>query len=124
MMNIDERRKHKRYNVQQGTFAVLPSNYLIGQIKNISRGGVSFSCIAAGRQSYGIPVLEIFSKDNNFYLREIPFKVISEIDVENHVPCSSLQMKKISGEFAKLTEYQKSQLDFFLQNLSATEAKC
>ena len=123
-MNIDERRKHKRHNLQHGTFAALPSNYMIGQIKNISMGGVSFTCIESGRQSYSIPVLEIFSKDNNFYLREIPFRVVSEIDLENHVPCSSQQMRQISVKFAELTEYQKSQLDIFLQNLAATEAVC
>jgi hypothetical protein len=122
MMNTDERRKHKRLNLQQGTFAALPSKYLIGKIKNISKGGVSFTCIASGRQSDSISVLEIFSKDNNFYLREIPFKVVSEIDVENHVPCSSVPLKQIGGEFAELTSFQKSQLDFFLQNLAATEA--
>jgi len=97
MMNKEERRKHKRYNVQQGTFAALSSNYLVGQIKNISMGGVSFYCIASGWKSYSMTVLEIFSKDDKFYLQKIPFKVLSEIDVENQVPFSSLQMKQISG---------------------------
>jgi hypothetical protein len=122
VMNMDERRKHKRYNVQQGTFAAFSSNYLVGQIKNISMGGVSFYCIASSRKSNSNTVLEIFSKDINFYLRKISFKVISEIDVGTHIPWSSLPMKQISGEFAELTEYQKAQLDFFLQNLTATEA--
>jgi hypothetical protein len=121
-MKINERRKHKRYNVKQGAFAALPSIYLIGQIKNISMGGVSFACIASGPKCYRIPVLEIFSKDKNFYLRKIPFNVVSEFYVENHVPCSSLQMKQISGEFAELTEPQKAQLDFFLKYIAANGA--
>jgi hypothetical protein len=121
-MNLDERRRHKRYKVQDGTFAALPSNYLVGQVKNLSRGGVSFTCIASGRQSGSMPVLEIFSKDDGFYLREVPFKIVSETDVENHVPCSSLQMIEISGEFADLTEFQKSQLDYFLQHFAKAEA--
>jgi hypothetical protein len=121
MNTKDDRRKHKRYSIQQGAFAALPSNYLIGQIKNLSQGGVSFTCFASGRQSYSMPVLEIFSKDDGFYLREIPFKVVSEIDVEEHVPCSSLQMKQISGEFADLTDYQESQLDYFLQKFTKAE---
>lgn len=122
MNKIDDRRKHKRYSVQEGAFAALPSNYLVGQLKNISQGGASFTCIASVKQSCRMPVLEIFSKDNGFYLREIPFKVVSETDVEDHVPCSSLQMKKICGEFADLTEYQKSQLDYFLQHFTKAEA--
>ena len=123
VMNImDDRRKHKRYQVSEGTFAALTSNYVVGQINNLSLGGVSFTCVSSGRQGYSMPVLEIFSKDNNFYLREIPFKVVSEIDLENHVPCSSLQMKQISGEFSDLTEHQRSQLDYFIHHFTNAEA--
>ena len=114
-MNVDERRKHKRYDVKEGAFAALPSNYLVGQIKNISKGGISFTCLSSGKQKFNMPILEIFSKDNDFYLREIPFKIVSEIDVEDRVPSSSIQMKQIGGEFVNLTEDQKSQLDYFLQ---------
>lgn len=121
-MHIDERRKHKRYVVQEGAFAAIPSNYLVGQIKDISRGGISFYCIASGEQDFNMPVLEIFSKENDFYLREIPFKIVLEVEEDNQVPCSSLQMKQISGEFGELTENQMSQLDFFLQNVAAAEA--
>ena len=85
-------------------------------------GGVSFTCIASSIQSDGVPELEIFSKDNNFYLRDIQFKVVSEIDVEKQESFSSLQMKQICGEFSELTEYQKSQLDIFLQNLALSDS--
>ena len=121
-MKIDERRNYKRYNVQDGAFVALHSNHLIGRIKDISKGGVSFTCISTGMISYDISKLEIFSKDNNFYLKEIPFKVVLETDMENHVPFSSLPMKQISGKFTELTEYQRSRLESFLQNIAATEA--
>jgi hypothetical protein len=117
-----DRREHKRYEVQEGAFAALPSNYLVGQIRNISKGGISFTCLASGKQEFNMPILEIFSKDNDFYLREIPFKPVSEIDIEDRVPSSSMQLKQISGEFTELTENQISQLDYFLQNYTATEA--
>ena len=121
-MSIDDRRKHKRFKVKNGAFATVPSNYLVGKLENISKGGVSFTCLDSGRQSTSMPVLEIFSKDDGFYLKEIPFKVVSNTDVENNVPCSSLQMKQISGEFADLTEYQRSQLDYFIQHFTYAEA--
>ena len=120
-MKIDERRSYKRYNAQEGAFVALHSNHQIGRIKDISKGGVSFTCISSGLVRYDISVLEIFSKNNNFYLKEVPFKVVSEINMENNIPCSSLPMKQISGKFAELTEYQNSQLDSFLQNIAATE---
>jgi hypothetical protein len=121
-MGMDDRRKHKRFKVKDGAFATVPSNYLVGKIENISKGGVSFTCLDSGKQSSSMPVLEIFSKDDGFYLKEIPFKLVSDTDLENHVPCSSLQMKQISGEFANLTEYQMSQLDYFIHHFTNAEA--
>ena len=122
--NSLERRKDNRYEVQEEIFAAVPSNYLIGQVKNISRGGLAFAYIDLKDQIVNRPVMDIFSKDNYFYLKEITLKVVSEMDIENRVPCSSVSMKQICGEFAELTEYQKSRLDIFLQNLNATEAVC
>ena len=121
MKPTDDRRKHKRYKLPEGTFAALQSSYLVGQIINLSLGGVSFRCISSGRRGFNGSILEIFSRDNHFYLKKIPFKVVSEIDLENQVPFSSIQMKQISGKFSGLTEYQKSQLDYFLRTYTRTE---
>ena len=121
-MNIDDRRKHERYTVTDRIFAAIPSDFLVGQVKNISKGGVSFTCIATERKIDRKPALEIFSKDKGFYLREIPFRVVSETYVLNQNPCSSLQMKNIAGEFVELTEHQECQLDLFLKNFASAEA--
>jgi hypothetical protein len=117
-----ERRKDKRYNLQGGTFAALPSNYLVGQVKNISRRGLAFTYIDLGNQTVNRPVMEIFSKENEFYLREVPFKIVSKTEVRDHISFSSIRMKQIGGEFVDLTENQISQLDYFLQNVAAAEA--
>jgi len=122
VMNKDDRRRHKRYTMQDGIFAAIPSKFLVGQVKNISKGGVSFTYIATEKIIDSRPSLEVFSKDKGFYLREIPFKIVSEIDVEDYMPFSSLPMKRIAGEFVELTEHQKSQLDLFIQNFAAAEA--
>lgn len=56
-----ERRKHKRFHVQDGAFAVLRPHYaeLLGQIIDISRGGVSFRYIASEELSNGSFKLDI-----------------------------------------------------------------
>ena len=123
-MNINERRKYKRHDLQEGTFAAVLSNYLIGQVKNISREGIAFTYVDLEDQIFSRDEMEIFSDDNNFFLKKIPFKVVSNIDMEIHVPYTTPPIKQISGEFAELTGYQKSQLDIFLQNLATTEAFC
>ncbi len=45
----NERRKHKRFKVKQGAFAVASPDYnKLGQIKDISEGGLAFQFIEDG----------------------------------------------------------------------------
>lgn len=113
---VDERRIHRRYKVKAQAFAALASHYLIGQIKNISKGGISFTCIASLKTDSRTFEIEIFTQDGKFHLREIPFKIVSELDVEDRIPSSVLQKKQINGVFLEMTDDQVSQLEEFLQN--------
>ena len=117
----NERRVHRRYKVKAQAFAALASQYLIGQIKNISKGGISFTCIASVKPDSRTVEIEIFTQDDKFHLREIPFKVVSELDVGDRVPSSALQKKQINGVFLELSDSQSSQLEYFLQNYILTE---
>jgi len=115
-VKTNERRLHQRYKVQPQAFAALASHYLVGQIKNISKGGISFTCIANVKPDSRTFEIEIFTQDDKFHLREIPFKIISETDVEERIPSSTLQKKQINGVFLELTDEQVSQLEYFLEN--------
>jgi len=114
-------RKHLRYKVREGIFAAFSTNSLVGQVKNISKGGVSFTYIATEKSIDKNLELEIFTSDTRIYLKSIPFRVVSDTEAENHVPCSSLQMRQIRGAFIELTEDQKSQLDQFLSIFAEAE---
>jgi hypothetical protein len=113
---LNERRAHRRHKVKMQAFAVLASHCLIGQIKNISKGGISFTCIANLKPDARTFKIEIFTPDNQFHLREVPFKIISEADVEDRISSSPLQKKQINGVFLELTDSQLAQLEHFLQN--------
>jgi len=89
---------------------------MIGQIKNISKGGISFSCLASLKPDSKTFKIEIFTPDNRFHLRDVPFKIVSETDVEKQIPSSSLRKQQINGTFLELTDSQLSQLEHFLQN--------
>lgn len=118
---LNERRTHRRYKVKALAFAALASHYLIGQIKNISKGGISFTCIASVKPDSRTFEIEIFTQDDKFHLREIPFKIVSEVDVEDRIPSSALQKKQINGVFLELTDSQLSQLEYFLDNYILAE---
>ncbi|MDF1590625.1 MAG: PilZ domain-containing protein [Desulfobacterales bacterium] len=118
---MNERRIHRRYKVKAQAFAALASHYLIGQIKNISKGGISFTCIANVKPDSQTFEIEIFTQDDKFHLREIPFKIVSAVDVEDRIPSSALQKKQINGVFLELTDSQVSQLEYFLDNYILAE---
>jgi len=116
-----DQRKHTRYKIKGGIFAAVLSDMLLGQVKDISKGGVSFTYIAGEKSVDKNLELEIFSNSSRIYLKSIPFRVVSDTDVENHVPYSSLQIRQIRGAFIELTEDQKSQLDQFLPFFTEAE---
>ncbi|MEW6671000.1 MAG: PilZ domain-containing protein [Thermodesulfobacteriota bacterium] len=117
----NERRVHQRFNVKRQAFAALASHYLIGQIKNISKGGISFTCIASVKPDSRTFEIEIFTQDDKFHLREIPFKIVSETEVEERIPSSTLQKKQINGVFVELTDDQLAQLEYFLDHYISIE---
>jgi len=115
-----ERRKHKRFKVQNGAFAVLgappwPHSTKVGQIIDMSMGGLAFSYIAEQEPSNGSFELGIFLADNSFHLRKIAFETISDLET-NGVPCSSITMRRSGVQFGELTPNQISQLKYFIRN--------
>ena len=118
----DDRRKYKRYTLKDGTFVSISSCFLVGQVKDISKGGVSFTCLATESKIGDNSSVDLFSREKGLYMREIPFSIVSETYVLNQNPCSSLHMKRIAGAFGKMSEHQESELDMFLKSCTAAEA--
>ncbi len=116
-----ERRKHKRFKVQDSAFVVLRgsswphSTQKVGQIMDIGMGGLAFSYVAEQEPSNGSFELGIFSADNSFHLRKIPFETISDVETKK-VPFSSITMRRSGVQFGELTQEQAAQLEFFLKN--------
>jgi PAS domain-containing protein len=71
--------------------------------------------------SNGSHKLDIFLTDGDFYLGKIPFETISDLEIVNKAPSSSITMRRSSVQFRKLTHYQISQLESFIQNYTVGE---
>ena len=112
-----EKRKHKRYKAQKDTYVALINDSIkVGQIINISNGGVAFSYISKGVQLMGWYKLNIFMSDKRFYLKKLPFKAVSDFYLDTKTPYSTVLMKQCGGQFGELTSYQSSQLEYFITN--------
>jgi hypothetical protein len=118
-----EQRKHKRFRVQYGAFVAFRVYHRkLGQIIDISRGGLAFRYIANGKRSKGPDQLDIMLVEKDFHLKKLPFKTIADFEITSEIPLNSLQTRRCGVQFGKLTKSQISQLDFFIKNHTIGEA--
>jgi len=114
-----ERRKHQRLKTKEGVFAVLGTdNSRLGQIKNISKGGLAFQYVDTGIQSKGSVEVEIFSNIHDFYLKKLPIKTIEDFELDNAVPSGSLPIRQLNIKFGEMTPFQILLLEHFLENFT------
>ena len=112
-----ERRKFIRYKVNKDAFAVIRTgDNKLGRICDVSKGGLSFEYITKGEPSKGLTELDIFTTENDFYLKLLPVQVIMDSTVESEHVFSSLEMRRLGVQFGEMTPNQMSKLDYFLQH--------
>ncbi len=88
----------------------------LGRINSISMGGLVFRYIESQAQSNESSVLDILFSDCGFYLENVSFKTISDIELSEDVPIDSVKMRQLRVQFKKITPKQKIQLDYFIRN--------
>ena len=112
-----DRRKDKRSSVNTGGFARLRSKpSKLGKIIDISRSGLAFRYFSSEEQSNQSVELDILFADDRFYLKNLPFKTISDLGVDNEFSYSSQNRKLMRVQFGELDLHQISQLDYLIQN--------
>lgn len=111
-----ERRKHKRFQVEDIAFAVLRGQVeLLGQIIDISRGGLAFHYIVSGRNVKSSSELDILLAYYGLYMEKIQFKTISDFQIPNKSPFSPIIMRRHGVKFGELMPNQASRLEDFIR---------
>ena len=113
---VIERRFHERFQVQQGVYALLKNgSSKLGQIKNISKGGLAFMYIKDEEQINQPTEVDIFLSGYGFVLKGIPCKKISDIHVDNFVPFSTFEMRQLGIQFGEVSLQQLAHLNKFIE---------
>ncbi|MBW1894444.1 MAG: PilZ domain-containing protein [Deltaproteobacteria bacterium] len=116
-LQTEDRRECERFKVAKGIYATFePHSSRRGQIIDISEKGLAFQYLAGKKNHTAKNLIAIFVSDNGFHLKEIPFKVISDIELKKPNFFSVTQMRRCGGQFGELTSAQAAKLDFFLKN--------
>jgi hypothetical protein len=113
----NERRKNERFKINDVAFAVLKSetDEELGQIVNISRGGLAFEYFVGSKQMKDAKLLDIMLIKNEFYIHQIPVRTISDFNISNELPFSTIAKRQQGVCFEALNEEQEKQVGYLLQ---------
>lgn len=112
-----ERRKHTRFQLKPGAYAVLSPNLIkLGQIIDISLGGLAFRYIRYGTSEIDHPDNGVLLYGKNMYVDRIPFVIVADVKLSNPGIFSSVLMNKYSIQFKRLNNEQKNQLESFIKS--------
>jgi len=119
-----DQRKSRRFKVKDLTFVKLGSetDEDIGQLMDISKGGLSLRYFVNIEKTEDYSELGIFLSGNNFTIDRIPFRTISDTQVVNKSPFSPIILRRYGIKFEALTPDQINKLDYFLKNCTLGEA--
>jgi len=116
-----ERRKHQRFQVQNGAFVVLtPPDTKVGRIVDISMGGLAFHYVGTEESSRESTQLSIFSGDCSFYLYRVTCATVSDLRAYA-TGLAPLSIRRHSVQFGELTHDHASRLEHFIRNYSTNE---
>jgi hypothetical protein len=115
-----EQRKHTRFLVQENVIAALRNRSTrIGQVKDISLGGLSFEHIDEGDSNPNHPERSIFLLAEDVHVSKIPCRVVYDIPVSEPIESPPLitrfKTRRCGVQFVTLSEDQKAQLAFLLK---------
>jgi hypothetical protein len=115
--NNSDRRKQTRFKALKGAFAAVrqKANQL-GQIKDISFGGLAFTYLANEGATNGARALDIVVAKHRLYIKDIPFRLVRDTQVEKENPFSTVPVRQQSVEFGKLSHEQQTQLMNLMQH--------
>ena len=95
----------------------------LGIIDNISMGGLTFQHVDSRIRLNNAFVLDILLTDCRFYLADIPFQIITDLEIPDDIPSDSIEMRQVRLQFQKLTADQEAKLKDFITNHGAESSK-
>jgi hypothetical protein len=118
-----ERRKHKRFQVQNGAFVVLtPSDTKVGRIMDISMSGLAFHYIGTEKTSNESTEISIFSADCGFYLYRIPCETV--VNLKAYASHSApISIRRCGIQFGDLTPDRVFRLEHFIHKYTEDEVE-
>jgi hypothetical protein len=116
-----ERRIHKRFQVPIGVFVAFgPDHSSLGEIIDISMGGLSFRYLATEDPLIRSSTLDIFLTDRDFCLNDVPFETVSDFGT-HQIPFVPVTMRRRGVQFGEMKNNQASGIEYFIQHFTVRD---
>ena len=123
MMELTEQRIHKRFRVRENSYVTLTGPVSkLGQIIDISQGGLSFRYIDIGERPQQLFEVKLNIKNNGFQLDPLSLTTVYDLRATKEFPFSATRIRRRGGQFVGLTPDQISDLEYLIQNYTTGEA--
>lgn len=111
-------RTHPRFRAKDLTFVKLNSENKkdVGQLLDISKAGLSLRYFINGEKTQNYSSLGIFLSGGDFIIDQIPFRIVTDAELNSNQPFSTIILRRYAVQFEKLTAEQTAKLDYFLLN--------
>jgi hypothetical protein len=114
-IEIVERRRHKRLQAEDGAYAAIRPQYdKIGQVIDVSRGGLAFRYMVSGSHEDESYEMDIFLIGDGFHLDKVPFKTVSDQKMPKRLCPGPQTMRRCCVQFGELTQTQALKLEEFI----------
>ena len=111
-----ERRHYERLEVQSGAFASLsPQFAIIGQVVNISQGGLAFRYVASVPRSPETHRLNIVLTDGSFCIEKLNFRSVWDVPTPQEFACGLITYRHCGVEWGRLDSAQRADLAYFMK---------
>jgi len=114
-----EKRRHPRFEVRSGVIAVVKSDaaHTLGEVVDVSEGGLALTYVAESGPAVAGRTLDLFGSGGIWYLKGVPVRTASDVEMPNEVPFSIIEMRRMGVAFGALADTQQRQLrGFILEN--------
>ncbi len=101
--------------------AVFKCNPLeIGEITDISMGGVAFQYIQKEKRLEDFETLDILLAEDDFYLQDLRIRVVSDVPVAGDLGLGPFTTRRMGVQFRDLTPEQETALSHFISSYNST----
>jgi hypothetical protein len=124
---IVEKRKNKRYKAVEGSYAAIsPNSCKLGQIIDISMGGIRFKYIDISDVNKNTRTQQeksIFLSSIDYYVGDLTFRTVSDYGITYVSTFNSINLRKRHVQFKDLTFKQLFDLDYYIRNNVSEEVE-